>query len=245
MEITKREVIFSIIIIAAMIGIGNIIGSKITKRIHDKNEVYNKSVTIESDEMFKYGLDTNIGDSFTYGRLYAVDTVSVDDVMDYMYISRELERYQKHYRTVTKTHRNYDGSTYTTSELEEYWTWDSIRTDKFYNTMVNFCGINFPTKDFPIPNSYYLKTVGCGVLERYNYRVVDKEYYGTLFADLDNNYICQEKNKAKFMQNVSIDEALEKFTISPKRVLLFWIPWSLLIIGAVFLFYYFDNKWLD
>lgn len=245
MKITKREVIFSVIIITAMIGIGSVIASKITKRIHDKNEIYNKSVTIESDEMFKYGLDTNIGDSFTYGKLYAVDTVSVDDVMDYMYISRELEVYQMHYRTVTKTHKGADGSTYTTSELEEYWTWDSIETDEFYNTTVNFCGIDFPVKDFPIPSPYHLKTVNCGLNRRYNYCVVDKEYYGTLFADLDDNYICQERNKAKFLKNVSIDEALEKFTISPKRVLLFWIVWSLFIVGTVFLFYYLDNKWLD
>ena len=243
--ITKREVIFSVIIIAIMMGIGIIIGNHITKKIHDKNEIYSKSVTIDSNEMFKYGIDTNIGDSFSYGKLFAVDTVDMDDLHGYMYIARELEEYTKHYRTVTETHRRSDGTTYTTHRREEYWTWDHVRTDTKHNVKVNFCGVEFFTKDFPIPSSYHLKTVSCGYHKRYNYSVIDNEYVGTLFADLDNHYISKERVEPKFMKNVNIENALEEFTIPTQFVLFFWIPWIILTIVLVIVFYYVDNKWLE
>ena len=45
-EITKREIIASISIIAVMILIGVLISGKISERQMDKNEVYNKAVKI-------------------------------------------------------------------------------------------------------------------------------------------------------------------------------------------------------
>ena len=240
-EVTKREVIFSIIIIVAMLGIGMIIGNKISSNIRAKNEVYNKSVTIETNDMFKYGLDTNIGDSFTYGELNAVDTVSVDDIEGYMYISRELEEYTRHTKKVR--HTNNKGQTYYTTET--YYTWDHVRTDSWCNNYVTFCGVSFPTKDFPIPASHHLKTESCGYHKRYNYSVVDAHYVGTLFADLDNNYICKDRIKPQFRTNITIDEALKSFTISEWDILFFWIPWIIVIGTVVFGFYYIDNRWLE
>lgn len=43
-EITKREVLASISIIAVMILVGILISAKITERQMDRNEVYNKAV---------------------------------------------------------------------------------------------------------------------------------------------------------------------------------------------------------
>ena len=60
-EITKREILASISIIAVMILFGILISSKISECQMDKNEIYNKAVKIESQEMFQYGMDTNVG----------------------------------------------------------------------------------------------------------------------------------------------------------------------------------------
>lgn len=60
-EITKREVLASISIIAVMILVGILISAKITERQMDRNEVYNKAVKIDSQEMFSYGMRTNVG----------------------------------------------------------------------------------------------------------------------------------------------------------------------------------------
>lgn len=47
-EITKREILASISIIAMMLLIGVLISAKISQHQMDKNEIYNKAVKIES-----------------------------------------------------------------------------------------------------------------------------------------------------------------------------------------------------
>lgn len=68
-EITKREVLASISIIAVMILVGILISAKITECQMDRNEVYNKAVKIDSQEMFSYGMRTNVGNAFIYSAL--------------------------------------------------------------------------------------------------------------------------------------------------------------------------------
>lgn len=100
-EITKREILVSISIIAVMILFGILISSKISECQMDKNEIYNKAVKIESQEMFQYGMDTNVGNAFVYGDLKAVDTVTYPEIGgEYMYVEKIKERYTMHTRTV-------------------------------------------------------------------------------------------------------------------------------------------------
>ena len=63
-EITKREILASISIVAVMLLIGVLISAKISEHQMDKNEIYNKAVKIESQELFQYGMDTNVGNAF-------------------------------------------------------------------------------------------------------------------------------------------------------------------------------------
>ena len=88
-EITKREIIASISIIAVMILIGVLISEKISEHQMDKNEVYNKAVKIESTDLFQYSMDTNVGNAFVYGDLKAVDTVTYPEIGgEYMYVEK-------------------------------------------------------------------------------------------------------------------------------------------------------------
>lgn len=68
-EITKREILASISIIAVMLLIGVLISAKISDHQMDQYEVYNKAVKIESQELFQYGMNTNVGNAFVYGDL--------------------------------------------------------------------------------------------------------------------------------------------------------------------------------
>lgn len=125
-EITKREILASIFIIAIMILFGILISSKISEHQMDKNEIYNKAVKIESQEMFQYGMDTNVGNAFVYGDLKAVDTVTYPEIGgEYMYVEKVKELYTMHTRTVT--HTDGKGHSYTTTET--YWTWDKVGSE--------------------------------------------------------------------------------------------------------------------
>ena len=86
-EITKREILASVSVIAIMLLIGVLIAGKISDYQLDKNEKYNKAVKIEAQDLFEYGMRTNVGNAFVYGDLIAVDTVTYPEIGgEYMHI---------------------------------------------------------------------------------------------------------------------------------------------------------------
>ena len=104
MEITKREIIISVAIAAVMLIVGFFISGKITDMQNDKNAEYQKAVHIEDFELFRYGMDTNVGNAFVYGDLQAVDTVTFDEIGgEYLHVKKIEERYERHEREVTET----------------------------------------------------------------------------------------------------------------------------------------------
>lgn len=97
-EITYREILASISIIAVMLLIGFVISGKISQIQDDKNAKYNKAVKIESTDLFQYGMNTNVGNAFVYGELKAVDTVTYPEIGgEYMYVEKIEEHYNRHW----------------------------------------------------------------------------------------------------------------------------------------------------
>ena len=126
MEITKREIIASIAIVAIMLVIGFFISDKITDYENDKNAEYQKAVHIEDTELFQYGMDTNIGNAFVYGDLEAVDTVTYPEIGgEYMLVEKVKEKYTMHTRTYTVR----VGKT-TQTRVQTYWTWDRVGSEE-------------------------------------------------------------------------------------------------------------------
>lgn len=100
-EITKREILASISIIAVLLLIGFIISGEISDYQMDKNEKYNKAVKIKEQDLFEYGMRTDIGNAFIYGDLEAVDTVTYPEIGGkYMYVQKVEEHYTRHTRKV-------------------------------------------------------------------------------------------------------------------------------------------------
>ena len=107
-EITKREILVSVSIVAIMLLIGVLIAGKISDYQLDKNEKYNKAIKIESQELFEYGMRTNAGNAFVYGDLKAVDTVTYPEIGgEYIYIEKVKERYTMH-NSPGCTYNNYE-----------------------------------------------------------------------------------------------------------------------------------------
>ena len=236
-EITKREILASISIIAVMILFGILISSKISEYQMDKNEIYNKAVKIESQEMFQYGMDTNVGNAFVYGDLKAVDTVTYPEISgEYMYVEKVKERYTRHTRQVR--HSNGKTTWYTT---ETYWTWDRVGSEDIECKEISFCDIVFSSSKIELPGTDYIDTIKESSHVRYKYYGVGTKYTGTIFTDLRDNTISDNSN---FYNNSTIDETIE-YLESNVETVVFWIFWVILIGLAVFGFYYLDNRWLD
>lgn len=234
-EITFREVLASISIIAFMAIIGFMISSKISENQMDKNEKYYKALKIKETDIFQYAMDTNVGNAFVYGDLEAVDTVSFPDVKgEYLYIRKVKEVYTMHTRIVTTT---INGKVHTRTEV--YYTWDNKGSESKTSNRVIFNGIEFDSSKFNLTGTEYIDTVYKSKTVRYVYRAFPKKSTGTIFTELKDGTI----SKANFYK-YKIEETIEKLE-SGSGVVLFWVFWIILTIVLVGAFYYIDNDWLE
>jgi hypothetical protein len=118
-SISWREVLISIVIISLMIVFGVMIHSSIEDSLMLKHQEYNLALQIDNNpDMFKYGMQTNVGNAFVYGTVKCLDPVTFDEIGgEYSAVEKVKERYTQHTRVVTKT-RVVNGKTqsYTTTE---------------------------------------------------------------------------------------------------------------------------------
>lgn len=236
-EITKREIIASISIIAVMFLIGVLISSKISDWQINQNDKYNKAVKIQSADLFQYGMETNVGNAFVYGELKAVDTVTYPEIGGkYIYVKKVKEKYTRHTRRVA--HKSRKRTYYTT---ETYWTWDYVGKEGKKAKKINFCGIDFKSNKIVLPDDEYIDTVKESSRIRYKYYGVGTKYKGTIFTALKDKTIS---DKSVFYNNRDISETV-KHLESDMPLILFRIGWILLTGLVVFGFYYLDNNWLE
>lgn len=104
MEITKREILASVTIIAVMMILGIVIAGRIDAHQVQKNSEYYSALQITDAEQFQYGMDTSVGNAFVYGTLEAADPVTYPEIGgEYLYVEKVEEHYTMHTRTVTTT----------------------------------------------------------------------------------------------------------------------------------------------
>lgn len=241
-EITKKEVLASVSIIAILLLIGVLISSRISEYQMDKNEIYNKALKIKESDIFEYGMRTNVGNAFVNGELRAVDTVSYPEIDgEYMYVEKVKEQYTMHTRTVTYTTGS-GKNRRTHTRVETYWTWDKVGDeDKICDELI-FCGVTFPSIKINIPSTEYIKTINESSHVRYKYYGTPTKFKGTIFARLRGGTI---PDNTKFYDDMSINDTYELLKYGNGWVIFFWIIWIVLIIACVIGFYYLENNWLE
>ena len=237
-EITKRELLVSVSIIAIMLLIGVLISGKISDAQLDANEKYNKAIKIDTLDLFEYGMRTNIGNAFVYGDLKAVDTVSYPEINgEYMYIEKIEEHYNMHTRTVTTT----DSKGKAHTRTKTYWSWDYAGSEEQKCSEITFLGHIFPSNKVEFPSTEHIDTIKESSHVRHKYYGVDTEYIGTIFTDLRFDTIT---NNTPFYVNMTIEQTV-KHLETGSYVILFWIFWIFLTGLFVYGFYYLDNNWLE
>ena len=244
-EVTSREIIVSIAIIAAFLIGGFLISGRIQDSIDDTNMKYNTAVKIDcsdSNELFVYGMRTNIGNTFIYGELIAVDPVSYPDIDgEYMEVKKTKEKYTRHTRQVAHT-RTVNGRTQTYYTTEVYYSWDYVGSESKKCEKVRFCDIEFSSDRIDLPPLEHIDTQTFGNI-RYIYEGSKTEYLGTLFSDLREDTISEGSD---FLANMTIDEAVEYYKqASVVKQVLFWLIWTIICGACVYGFYSLENRWLE
>ena len=240
-EITARELLFSVIIVFVMMAAGFFLCEKISSDADEKSQEYEQAAKIDSDkELFEYGMRTNIGNSFVYGSLKAVDPVSLPEIKgEYAVIRKTEERYAKHEKTVTDYDE--DGKA-CGSHTETYYTWDAVGHKDYKCSKIAFLENEFDYGTIPFPAMRYLDTIKESSKVRYVYDVCDKEYTGTIYAFLGNNTV----SNAKFINGKGVDTAVESMCAAQQAsAIVFWIVWIILTGISVYGFCYLDNRWVE
>lgn len=239
MEITKREVLVSIVIIGLMLILGMALSNEIFMQHTDDMETYNKALKVDTVEMFQYGMKTNVGNAFVYGELKAVDTVTYPEIGgNYMYVEKTREEYTRHTRIVT--YQDSNGNTKTRTET--YYSWDEVSNEEQRCREVTFCGTTFSSYKFKLPTPTYITTKKVSSDVRYVYEGVFAQYKGTVFTDLRDNTIS---TYSEFYANKTIEQTLEYLeTVQLIFKAAFWVVWVILIGVIVFFFFKAENEWL-
>lgn len=237
MEITKREILVSVTIVAVMMILGFVIAGRLDAYQIEKNQEYYTALQITDPDLFKYGMDTSVGHAFVYGTLQAVDPVTYPDIGgSYLYVKKEEEHYNRHTRPVTK--KDSDGNEYTS--WEEYWTWDYEWDESIHSQKIRFLSMKMDYGKIQMPASQYLDTVYKSRHVRFNYYIVPAECEGTIYTDLKDGTVSDD---SEFLINTDIQHAVEMKTYS--TTWLFWVFWLAFTGFCVYSFCYLDNDWLN
>ena len=240
-KVTKRELFVSALFFLVAIIIGLLIAGSIRSCEDDENVKYYQAVKIADSTQFNYAVKTDAGHTFAYGTVTAVGYVTDEGIGNYMTLTRTLEEYRMHHRTVcTGSGKNRHCHT------ETYWRWDAIGRDRFAVSHVRFLGRDFSYAMFPVlPWERYVGTVDIpskgffSNRQRYVYHGRSLAYTGTLYA----NIVGHQLDDAVFLDGIGLDSAVEKL-IHTWGVPIFWIVFGIVIAIAIIIFVALPNEWL-
>lgn len=264
MEVTKREILFSVIIFAVMIIFGVFISDKIDDYNLSKNEEYYLALKVDNSEQFQYAKKTSVGNVLAYGEVSAESPVSMPEISgEYFYIEKVTERYNRHVEI--ETYKDSKGKTRTREKVT--YSWDTENRDSEMTESFNFLGVNFENKLSSIPevradldtvavdkskvrsnyiyNDGFFESVGD---TREYFVVCNKDFPGTLEVNFSQDGVknFDGGSQLKINSEKTIDEVISERESSSSIVLVvFWIAWVILSACAVVSFCYFDNRWLE
>lgn len=243
-KITWREALFSVIIIAVLYGIGVWISNPILSSATEEAQRVITMTKVSDAEKFGYIRRTNVGNFLAEGDLIANDTITLSEFPGkYSRIKKVKEEYRSHTETYTTT--DDDGDTHTHTRI--VWEWEVVKTENFQTQTYTFLGTRFTGKeiDYSCPTTesktiYDKKLWGTDV--RYTYYTTPLVVSGTMRGVTEN----KAYKDLKFKRGTTIKEIIDKAERKQHNApITFWVLWSIVIAGAVFLFVYCENDWLE
>ena len=246
MEVTKREVLFSSIIVLVMIAVGVLISCSIEEHIQTETERYTTAVRIVDAGQFRYGMNTNFGNALVFGTLQAKQPVSFPELGgEYMIIRKVKERYIRHTRTVTTT----DSKGNTKIKTEVYYTWDYAGSEEKRSDNVLFLGEEFDIRQFNLPYEEAISLPNGGkylyewTVTRYYYEGLPSSFDATIHANLIKKGIGEGVD---VFRDMTPDQVVEsKLNGQNIPIISFWALWLILTGAVVYFFVGQENKWLE
>lgn len=252
MEITKREILFSTIILTLMISLGILIHRPILNKLTEDALRIASSTQVSSDTLkFDYIRRTEVGDFLAEGEYRALDPVSLRELRNgkkYLEIKKVKERYTRHTETYTTT----DSKGHTHTHTRTYHSWDVVDSEKWEAKSIVFLSQRFSKNE--IKFRYHLQT-DTTIYEKtpgfFGSSVGDIRHVYYTWPETTNGVMIGEA-KEKWYRELEFkkDKTIEKMIDSAEKdihrdPIIFWVLWLLLTGGLIFGFYYLENVWLE
>ena len=249
MEVTKREILFSTIILTAMIGFGVLISEPIISSLTKRAIKITSSHQIKDPEKFGYLGRTEAGLFLAEGNLDAINPKTLPELRGrYLEIQKEKEKYTRHVEVYTTT----DGKGHTTTHTRTYYSWDYMNREKWVCDSVVFMGKKFSLREV---NFWYITKSDTTIYEkargfwgpevgdiRWVYYTWPSRTYGLLSGCAKEKWY----KELSFRKGESIKEAVKRAERDIHVIpWVFWIFWILLTGGLIYGFYWLENEWLE
>ena len=243
MQITKREILASVTILAVMVGIGIWLSSPILSKATERYFAVASSVVINTDDEFDYISRTNAGRFLANGTMSVIDTVRIEELPGvYSFIKKVKEEYRLHTEVYTTT----DGKGHTTTHTRTYHSWDEVKHWNYKAERAMFRG-----KEFKIDEVYRVRTQIDTIIEaktkmfendtRYVYYTAPVSFDGIMLGNAMN----RKYDEPKFINGLTTEQYIKNAERKLNgNTIGFWILWGLLTAGMVIGFYALENKWL-
>ena len=241
-EITPRELLFSVTIIAVLIGIGIWIVNPILRKTNEKALAVISAVEVSDSEKFGYIKRTNVGNFLAEGEMSTVNPVSIPDIEgQYLSIKKDKERYTMHVETYTTT----DSKGRTTVHTRTYWSWDVVDSEKWEADSVLFLGEKFALDSIKYhPHRTHNTTIKDPTNSnlRYVYYTHPENFNGLLRGVADNKTFTELSFNRDGTIEAVVSKAERRTHNSP---IVFWVFWWIFIIIVVGVFFALENYWLE
>ena len=130
------------------------------------------------------------------------------------------------------------------SHVEHHYQWDTDKIDKNNCSKIIFCGVEFSYGEIYTTGYEYLGTEKISMNHRYKYYGSPISTEGTLFANLEDNKISDDKFYNHKKISTIVEDAQNNSSGTVGKVF-FWIFWIILISMMCYGFCIIDNKWLE
>lgn len=243
MEITKREILASVTILAVMVGIGVWLSAPILSKATERYFAVASSVVVNTDDEFDYISRTNAGRFLANGTLSVIDTVRIEELPGvYSFIKKVKEEYRLHTEVYTTT----DGKGHTTTHTRTYHSWDEVKHWNYKAERAMFRG-----KEFKIDEVYRVRAQKDTIIKvktkmfendtRYVYYTAPVSFGGVMLGNAMNH----KYDDPKFINGLTAEQYIKNAERKLNgNSIVFWILWSLLTAGMIVGFYALENKWL-
>lgn len=243
MEITKREILASVTILAIMVGIGVWLSAPILSKATERYLAVASSVVANTDDEFDYISRTNAGRFLANGTLSVIDTVRLEELPG---VYSSVKKVKEEYRLHTEVYTTTDGKGHTTTHTRTYHSWDEVKHWNYKAERAMFRG-----KEFKIDEVYRVRIQKDTIIKvktkmfendtRYVYYTAPVSFDGVMLGSAMN----RKYEEPKFVNGLTAEEYIKNTERKLNgSTVLFWILWSLLTAGMIAGFYALENKWL-